>query len=392
MRIAFVTLQYPPTGVGGIGTYVETLASALAGAGHEVTVVCSARDQRRSSAVEGGVRVERFSTLGPGWLWDRLVAPHQALRVRILHALSSAWALWRVRSRFDVVEVPEWKAQGLLLRFVRRGAVVVHLHLGFELQAAWNGATASRGWRISFALERWTARLARMRTATSEQTRRLPDGSTWLADQAIEVVAPPLRSGPWRTCHPVQDTEPVVLFVGRLERRKAPEVLTEALGSIAAEIPGCRVVFVGRVMGADDRSYADLVQARAAELGIACELHPPTADPHALAALYGRARVVAVPSRFETLSMVVFEALACGRPVVMTDQVGAVEWLGAELPELVVPAEDVAALAAALRPHLLDADHAASVGERGRRAVETITTDERVVADRLRVYQQAMGV
>ena len=392
MRIAFVTLQYPPTGVGGIGTYVETIASALVRAGHEVTVVCAARDQRRSSAVEAGVRVERFSTLGPRWLWDRLVAPHQALRVRIHHALSSAWALWRVGQRFDVVEVPEWKAQGLLLRLVRRGAVVVHLHLGFELQAAWNGATASRGWRISFALERWTARLARECTATSERTRRLPDGSTWLASRQVEVVAPPLRSGPWRGCPRVQDTDPVVLFVGRLERRKAPEVLVEALGSIAAEVPGCRVVFVGRVMGADDRSYADLVQARAAELGVACELHPPTADPDVLAALYGRARVVAVPSRFETLSMVVFESLACGRPVVMTDQVGAVEWIGSELPELVVRSEDVTALASALRPHLVDADHAASVGERGRRLVASITADERVVDDRVRVYEQAIGV
>lgn len=391
MRIAFVTLQYPPGGVGGIGTYVETVATALAAAGHEVTVVCAASGQVRSTTVEGGVRVERFPLLGPERLRERLVSPHQALRVRIHHALSSAWALWRTRGRFDVVEVPEWKAQGLLLRFVRRGPVVVHLHLGFELQAAWNGATPSTGWRVSFALERWTARLAAARTATSRQTRRLPDGSTWLAATPVEIVAPPLRRGPWRSCPPVECTEPVVLFVGRLERRKAPEVLVEALGRLAGDVPGVRVVFIGRAMGAEEGSYADVVRARAAALGVGCEVVEPTADAEALCAHYGRARVVAVPSRFETLSMVAFEALASGRPAVITDQVGAVEWIGQALPELVVPAGDVDALARALHPLLVDAGRAGELGRRGRRLAAALTGPERVVVDRIRVYESVVG-
>lgn len=391
MRIALVTLQYPPAGVGGIGTYVAALADALADAGHDVTVVCASAGQQRSSTVEGRVRVERFPLLGPRAIWDRLVSPHQALRVRVHHALSTLRALRRLEP-FDVIEAPEWKAQGLLVRLARRGAPIVHLHLAFELQAAWNGARASRGWRIAFALERWTARLARARSATSEQTRRLPDGTTWLSDHPVEIVAPPLRAGPWPSCPPADRTAPVVLFVGRLERRKAPEVLVEALGLLVDEVPDVRAVFVGRVMGADDdRSYAQVVGARAQALGVVHELHGPTADPEALGELYARARVVAVPSRFETLSMVVFEAMACGRPAVMTDQVGAVEWLGDDLPELVVPAEDARALADALRPHLLDADHAAEVGQRGRQLVASITGPASVVADRVRLYEQAIG-
>lgn len=390
MRIALVTLQYPPDGVGGIGTYVETVAGLLAGAGHEVTVVCAARGQARSSAVEGGVRVERFPVLGPPSLWRRFVAPHQTLRVRLHHALSSAWAVRRA-GRFDVVEAPEWKAQGLLLRAARRGRVVVHLHLGFEQELAWNGTPPTLGQRIGCALERWTARSAHARTATSEQARRLPGGRTWLAGSAIEVVAPPLRTGPWATCPSVDGTGPVVLFVGRLERRKAPEVLVEALGRLVPEVPALRAVFVGRPMGADGGSYADLVRDRAAALGLACELHDPTADPAALLDHYARARVVAVPSRFETLSMVVFEAMACGRPVVLTDQVGAAEWLDDHLRTGVVPAGDPQGLADALRPLLLDAGHAAAAGQRARACARTVTDPARVVADRVRTYQRLVG-
>ena len=388
-RLAFVTLQYPPHGIGGIGSYVQVVATALAAAGHEVTVVCAARGQTRSTQIEDGVVVERFGVLGPAWLWERLVLPRQTARVRLHHALSGAVAVARLRRRWDVIEAPEWKAQGLLLRFLRRGAVVTHVHLPLELEQAWNGARPSRGQRLSSWLERTSARLARGRTSTSRQTIRRPDGSTWLPEGDVTVVAPPLNLDVWTACEPITDASPpTVLCVGRLERRKAPELLVDALAKLVPEVVGLRVVFVGGVKTADGRPYDALVAELAAAHGVACELRSPTADLAELRSLYAAARVVAIPSRFETLSMVALEALACGRPAVMTDAVGAAEWVGPELPELVVPAGDVDALAAALRPHLLDARHAATVGERGRRLVSELCAPEHVVGSRLAVYRR----
>lgn len=390
MKVALVTLQYPPDGVGGIGTYAETVAGALAAAGHDVTVVCAARGQRRSSRIERGVRIERSPMLGPRWLWERLIAPDQGFRVRVHHAVTSLWALRRA-GRFDAVEAPEWKAQALLLRLARRGPVVTHLHLNLEGQLAWNRVAPSRGQRLSSVLERLAARAGAARTATSHRTRHLPDGRTWLDGASVSIVAPPLRAGPWGSCPPAGGTGPVVLFVGRLEQRKAPEVLVEAAGLLAAEVPGIRVVCVGQALDVDGRSYAEVVRARAAELGVGCEVHPPSADPDELAGHYARARVVAVPSRFEPLSMVVFEAAACARPVVCSDQVGAAEWFDDDLRDGVVPPGDPAALAAALRPHLLDAGHAEAAGARSRAWAAAVTDPARVVADRVRVYEAVAG-
>lgn len=381
MKIAFVTTQYPPHDAGGIGSYVHSVASALARAGHEVTVVCSADGQTRSTSVEGaGVRVERFPLVGPHWLWSRW-RRSEPERLRVRHALSSAWAMRQVGT-FDIVEVPEWKAQGLLLS----GSVVVHLHLPLEVRSRWSDGPVPARRAISFGLERVGALRADALTATSVLTATLPDGSEWPGKRTVDIVAPPIDLQSWR---PVDDVsvEPRVLFVGRLETRKAPEQVIEALARLRDEAPDARAVFVGKSMRhRSGRPYRVVLEELARVHGVDCEFHDPVSDPAAMHRFYETARVVAVPSRFEPLSLVVFEALACGRPVVMSDRVGAGEWLR-DFPESVVPTDDADQLAAALRPHLVDRSHAARTGAAGRALAEAVCAEDRVVETRVAVYR-----
>ena len=79
-----------------------------------------------------------------------------------------------------------------------------------------------------------------------------------------------------------------------------------------------------------------------------------------LAASYNAADVLVLPSRAETYGMVVAEALARGLPVVASDIGGIPEALGhgadGVRPGLLVPPDDAAALGAALRAWLEDAE------------------------------------
>jgi glycogen synthase len=393
MRILYVTRQVPPQGVGGIGTYVMALAAMVHDAGHEVTVLCASPGARRATEERDGIVVEHVPALGPGWLWRTLDRRSRWAASRLHGALSAAWALLRLRRSFDVIEAPEWKAEGLLLPWCRRGPVVVHLHLAQELVRRWSGGPWGRGVALAEAMERLTVRRAAAVTAASELSRTLPDGGRWLPSTTVTTVPPPLVVDRWSACPAVEGTEPVVLFVGHLERRKAPEVLVEALGLLAGEVPGLRAVFVGRAFagpGPGPGRYDDFVRAQTARLGVPSEVLPPRPGAEAMGDLYARARVVAVPSRFETLSMVALEAFASGRPVVMTDAVGAAEWVGEAVPGTVVPVDDPAALAAALRPLLLDAGEAARVGDAGCRAVASACAAEEVVARRVAVYAAAV--
>jgi glycosyltransferase involved in cell wall biosynthesis len=75
---------------------------------------------------------------------------------------------------------------------------------------------------------------------------------------------------------------------------------------------------------------------------------------------YAAADLVVLASRAETYGMVITEALARGLPVVATDVGGVPEALGhgteGVRPGLLVPPEDPAALAAALRAWITDAE------------------------------------
>ena len=389
MRIAYVTSQYPPTGIGGIGTFVETLARMMASRGHQVVVVSAASGHERSTRHEGGVRVERFPLVGPERAWELLSrSPLPTSRIR---SAISAWnALRSVDGRFDVVEAPEWRAEGLLLRLARRGPLVVHLHIAQEVvrRWVWPGRRAGRG-AVAEWLERRSVRSADAVTAASRLTTTLPGGARWLPSTPVVLVPPPLDPGDWAGCRPVEDTAPVLLFLGHRERRKAPEVAIDAAARLLTEVPELVVVFAGRTSThSDGRSYDELLRERASGLGVTIELLPPAVGTHAVRQLYSRARVVVVPSRYETLSMVVLEGLLSARPVVMTTAVGAAELVGPDLVELVVPVGDADAVASAARPFLLDRALAAQVGAVGRASVGARCGVEQVVGEREALYRR----
>jgi glycosyltransferase involved in cell wall biosynthesis len=94
--------------------------------------------------------------------------------------------------------------------------------------------------------------------------------------------------------------------------------------------------------------------------------------------LYGRSTVVAValkPTRTGSGLTVVLEAMASGRPIVVTDNPGIADYVEHGVTGLLVPPDDVDAFAAALRQLLADPDRARQMGrEAARRARAEFTS------------------
>jgi len=111
----------------------------------------------------------------------------------------------------------------------------------------------------------------------------------------------------------------VILFVGSLIERKAPDALLNAFAQCACEYPGLRLLFAGggRLRGrlvheAGRRGIADRVRF----LGFV--------EGTDLYAAYHSADLFVLPTRtHEGWGVVVQEALAAGLPVLVSDQVGA---------------------------------------------------------------------
>ncbi|BBO99934.1 glycosyltransferase [Sulfuriferula nivalis] len=111
---------------------------------------------------------------------------------------------------------------------------------------------------------------------------------------------------------------PFILFMGRLNLIKGPDLLLEAFCNVMEKFPEFDLVFVGP----DGGMLAEL-QVIAKSAGAAGRVHfvgylGGVDKSHA----YHAAAFLAIPSRHEAMSIVALEAGICGTPVLLTDQCG----------------------------------------------------------------------
>ena len=167
--------------------------------------------------------------------------------------------------------------------------------------------------------------------------------------------------------------EPLVLFAGRVQPLKAPDVLVRALAVLVEQAARDRslrrpprVVVLGGPSG--DARHGSELAGLARTLGVAglLEIRRPV-DQATLARWYRAADVVAVPSRSESFGLVAAEAQACGTPVVAADVGGLRSVVRDGVSGVLVPGHDPAVWARAIGDLLADPARRAALGAGGAR-------------------------
>jgi D-inositol-3-phosphate glycosyltransferase len=175
--------------------------------------------------------------------------------------------------------------------------------------------------------EQVVAEADRLIANTDEEARQLV--RLYGADPARTLVVPPgvdldrFRPGDRaaaRRAVGMPEDAVVLLFVGRIQPLKAPDVLLHAAAEMLAADPALRSRLRVHVVGAPSGSGLDApeqLQKLAGDLGIAdvVTFFPPQ-RPDRLADHYRAADVAVVPSHNESFGLVALEAQACGTPVV----------------------------------------------------------------------------
>lgn len=135
------------------------------------------------------------------------------------------------------------------------------------------------------------------------------------------------------------------LFVGKLIERKRPMDLIRALHRLPSD--------VGAILLGDGSSRAE-IEREIIALGVRARVEG-FVNQSELGAYYAAADMLVLPSAQETWGLVANEAMACGKPVVVSDKVGAGHDLVATSPEgvgtatgTIYPCGDIDALAAAI--------------------------------------------
>jgi D-inositol-3-phosphate glycosyltransferase len=188
----------------------------------------------------------------------------------------------------------------------------------------------------------------------------------------IEVIAPGVehaffapgeRRGA-RTALELPHDVPVLLFVGRIQALKGPDVAVRALAELRRK--DALLLLVGGASGAEGEFEVALLHRLIADLGVADQVRFVPPQPHHILSTYYRAAdVVLVPSRSESFGLVALEASACGVPVVASAVGGLLTLIDHGDTGFLVPDRHPATFAHHIAQLLDDPLRAAAMGARG---------------------------
>jgi glycosyltransferase involved in cell wall biosynthesis len=227
-------------------------------------------------------------------------------------------------------------------------------------------------------------------TSPSRLLARDIERAGWLRDRRVEIVRYPVDLEPWSGRDSADIAPPRVLVVGRLEARKAPEIVIRAAALLSSEVAELEVVFIGRSSLRNGGSYREWLADLAAELGVACRFIEHV-DRVRMPEWYSRARAVVVASRYDNFPYAGLEAMASARPLVCSRSTGMAEILDGSRGGVVVDVDDHRAIATALRPYLLDGAVAARAGREARELVERVCSPDRIAEEREACFQEAIA-
>ncbi|WP_166828472.1 glycosyltransferase [Thalassoroseus pseudoceratinae] len=228
------------------------------------------------------------------------------------------WRLVKSLRRFRPEILQTWLYHANMAgRVAARLAGVPHVVSGIRV--------AERRSRLRLRLDRWTDFLVEHHACVSQSVANFSAEVGGLPTRKLIAIPNGVDAERFASARPADLSEVgipadsrVLLFVGRLDPQKNPDLLLKAFAGLASDFPDTRLVFVGS--GPLDTELRNQtlsfgLQNRVQFLGSRSDIP----------ALMQRATVLVLPSRWEGMPNVVLEAQAAGLPVVASAVDGVTE-------------------------------------------------------------------
>lgn len=281
----------------------------------------------------------------------------------------AATTVVRTRRTIDIVHI-HLSQKG---SFVREGALLrlasmLRLPIVVTVHGSSFGDFARRHRRIVRGVLRRADGIATLTERTAVELRSLELSNVTLVPNAVTP-----DSVKQDDVHPGDSM--VAVFAGEVSRRKGVDVLLEAWPLVVAAHPGARLELYG---AATDVHVAP---------GVPVTVHGRRPRDEVREAVR-TARVLVLPSRAEAFPMSILEAMSAGVPVVATD-VGEIPRM-LDDNELVVPPDDSASLAAAIKSLYVDRGRAQRVGRRNAERFAQLFSPEVVAGKYEALYETVL--
>jgi glycosyltransferase involved in cell wall biosynthesis len=390
MRILNVTQSYAPFyEFGGPPVKVEALATGLAQRGHRVTVLTAdwGFESRMASAVSGENEGEaKRSAFGwthemngvrsvylPTWFRYRAAAWNPAI-ARYCRARLADFDVVHIFGLYDLLgpavagECRKQKIPYVVEPIGMFVPIVRNIFLKRMYHAWWgkemlDGASAVIATAEQEVEELTAGGIPRSKIALRRNgvvvPRELPDPGRFRRDFAIpsDVL--------------------LILFLGRFSEKKSPDLLLESFARLPESIGGKEVWLA--FAGPDESGMRGRLQELAREKGVDSRvIFSGTVFGNMKWAAYRDADVFVLPSQNENFGNTAAEAVACGTPVVITENCGVAPLLKG-VAALVV-AHEAAAVAEAVKVILSDSELRTRLSEGGRTTASRLGWEEPVYA------------
>ncbi|MHA2326016.1 MAG: glycosyltransferase family 4 protein, partial [Promethearchaeota archaeon] len=180
-------------------------------------------------------------------------------------------------------------------------------------------------------------------------------------------------------------SEPIVLYVGKLDYHKGVEYLIEGFARLVKEFPDVKLVIVGD--GPTRKNLEFLVDTQKIDNSV---IFVGKVSDEDLAKYYAASELVILPSFMEGFGIVLLEAMASGKPCVATKVGGTEDVVVNNETGLIIPPADPNSIYQAMQFMLLNPDLRKKFGKSGRkRAVENFTP-EKIAKQTLEFYKKAL--
>jgi glycosyltransferase involved in cell wall biosynthesis len=294
---------------------------------------------------------------------------------------------------FDVVHAHDWLAANAMI-WIKQGRArkaILTIH-STEYARCGNTFPGGRSHRIreqERAGTYWADKVICVSHATKNEVTwmyEVPGGKTAVVYNGVSPgrFNIDLDVGSARRRYDIGPMDPTVLFCGRLEWQKGPDLMMEAIPWVLRYYANTKFLFVG-----DGGMRANL-ERRAWQIGAGPAVRfLGYRDVGEIVGFFKLSDGVCVPSRNEPFGIVILEAWSAGKPVVATDSGGPSEYVQHEYNGLRI-APHPESIAWGLGTLLADFDRARWMGENGRRAVEKRFTWDVIGGQTLDVYSDGV--
>lgn len=178
----------------------------------------------------------------------------------------------------------------------------------------------------------------------------------------------------------------LVTSIGNIRHVKGHDIFIQAAAAIATRFPHVDFSIAGGVLAP---AYFEELQALVRDLDLGSRFHFVGSITD-LQQHLSAADIFVLPSRSEGFSNAIVEAMAASLPVIVTNVGGNAEAVQNGVTGIVVPAEDPAALAAAMSRLIAAPAQARAMGAAGKQRVAERFTTEAMVLQTTTVYRKLL--